>query len=151
MTGGWLGRASRGVASVEFALTCPMLLICMGGVTDFGLAFGDKAQLAGAVALGAQYAYVTGSGVTASNIRSLVIAGTALSGVTVSFPHAQGTYCITNGTPPTLTSSSVTCSDGTAPGYYVFIQATFVYSPLMPAYSTLGSTTLTESVTVRIQ
>ena len=145
-------QARRAVAAVEFALVCPVLLMCVGGLADFGLALADRSQLAGAVALGAQYAYLNPSTVTASAIRTLVSAGASLTGMTVSVT-TPAYWCVTAGAPPVLTGATATstCLDGTSAGSYVTITASYVYPALMPAYSQLANTTLTEAVTVRIQ
>jgi Flp pilus assembly protein TadG len=152
MTVARLMQARRAVAAVEFALVCPVLLMCVGGVADFGLALADRSQLAGAVALGAQYAYLNPSTVTASAIRTLVSAGASLTGMTVSVT-TPAYWCVTAGAPPVLTGATATstCLDGTSAGSYVTITASYVYPALMPAYSQLANTTLTEAVTVRIQ
>jgi Flp pilus assembly protein TadG len=145
-------RARRAVAAVEFALVCPVLLMCVGGLADFGLALADRSALAGAVAQGAQYAYLNPSTVTASAIQTLVTAGASLTGMTVSVT-APAYGCVTAGAPPTLTvaTATSTCPDGTSAGSYVTVTARYVYPALMPAYSQLANTTLTETATVRIQ
>jgi Flp pilus assembly protein TadG len=152
MTTAHFMRARGGVAAVEFALVCPMLLMCVGGLADFGLALADRSQLAGAVALGAQYAYLNPSTVTVSAIQTLVLAGASLPGMTVGVT-APAYWCVTAAAPPVLTvaTATSTCLDGTGAGSYVTITASYLYSALMPAYSLLVNTTLTETVTVRIQ
>jgi Flp pilus assembly protein TadG len=145
-------QARRGVAAIEFALICPMLLMCVGGLADFGMALADRSRLASAVALGAQYAYLNPSTVTASAIQTLVAAGASLTGMTTSVT-APAYWCVTAGAPPTLTTATATttCSDGTSAGSYVVITARYSYPALMPAYSKLANTTLTETATVRIR
>ena len=163
----------RGVAAVEFAIIAPVLMMLLGGVTDFGLVKFGKSQLANGVAQAVQYALLQGAGVSAANIRAMVQAGAIRAGlapvvtVTVTGPKC---YCV-SGTPatlaavppPTALSGSNTCT-GTcplpevAPGAFVVITASFVYVPLMPFYSQMASmalsgtvTTVSETVTVRLQ
>jgi Flp pilus assembly protein TadG len=142
----------RGVAALEFALVSPILLILLGGIADFGLALWAKSRLASAVAQGGQYAFLAGVGVTASQIQTMVRTTSTLSGVTATTPKPPGYYCLAD-TPPALTNSTSgsVCADGTNAGFYVQITATYAYPAILPAFSTLASSTLTESTTVRIQ
>jgi Flp pilus assembly protein TadG len=143
-------RASRrAVAALEFALTAPFLLILLGGVTDFGFALWDKAKLADAVAIGAQYAYLNAGTGSASSVQTLVGTTSGLSGSSVSVTGPTS-YCLA-GTPPALVSPTTPCADGTAPGKYMTITASYAYPAILPAYSMLSGKTLTESATVRIQ
>ena len=145
-------HARSGVAAVEFALICPVLLMCAGGVGDFGLSLADQSRMASAVAQGAQYGYLNPSTATAAPIKALVIAGAALPGITVTVT-TPAYFCVTTAAPPVLTTATATttCADGTSAGYYVVISASYLYPALMPAYSMMVNTTLTEAVTVRIQ
>lgn len=147
-----LGRSRRGVAALEFALTMPVLLILLGGLTDFGFALWDKAKLADAVAIGAQYAYLNaGSTTLQQSVQTLVSTASGISSSTLSVTAtAPASYCLA-GTPPALASSTMPCTDGTAPGKYMTITASYPYPAILPAYSMLVGKTLTESTTVRIQ
>jgi Flp pilus assembly protein TadG len=142
----------RAVASLEFALVLPVLLMFAGGLADFGLALAAKDKLANAVSLGAQYAYLNAPTVTALTIQNLVSSTSSLQGVTVNVT-GPACYCITTNSTPALTSTacSSTCSDGTKAGTYVIITASYTYPALMPAYSKLANMTLTESRTARIK
>jgi Flp pilus assembly protein TadG len=159
----WAGHR-RGVAAVEFAIIAPVLLMLLGGITDFGLVMFGKSQLANGLAQGVQYALLQGASVTAANITTAVQNGASRAGlaptvtVTVTGPAC---YCVTGTpaalvTPSTALSGSSTCT-GTcptpemAPGAFVTVAASFVYVPLMPFYSKLATTTVSETVTVRLQ
>ncbi len=159
-----LTRDRRGVAAVEFALIVPVLLILLGGAADFGLIMTARSKLANGVAQGVQYALLTGPGATQAAIRTAVQAGAARSGlaqtvaVAVSGPAC---YC-TSGQPVALSTTSTalsatntctgTCPAGTTgPGAYARIVATFSYVPLMPLYSAIGTTTVSEAVTARLK
>jgi Flp pilus assembly protein TadG len=155
-----IGR--RGVAAVEFAIICPVLLSFAGGLVDFGLAMAGRSQLANGLAQGVQYALDIGPSVTAASIQSMVQAGAARAGlsptVTVQVT-GPACYC-TSGSPVALVTPSTplsgtytctgTCASGATPGAYAIISATFTYTPLLPFYSRLSSTTVKEAVTVRL-
>jgi Flp pilus assembly protein TadG len=148
-----LSRDRKAVAALEFALVCPLLLILFGGITDYGLALGAKGRLATAVAQGAQYAFLHGTGVTSGQIQAVVQTSSTLSGVIASTPKPPGYYCL-EGTPLALTASTdgTACVDGTLAGYYVQIAATYAYPAILPVFSKLATgTVFTESATVRIR
>jgi Flp pilus assembly protein TadG len=146
-------HARSGVAALEFALICPVLLMFAGGIGDFGLALADQSRMASAVAQGAQYGYLNPLTATAAAIKTLVIAGASLPGITVTVTTPSYFCVTTTSTPPALTAATATttCPDGTSAGHYVAISASYLYPALMPAYSMMVNTTLTEAVTVRIQ
>jgi Flp pilus assembly protein TadG len=141
----------RGSAAIEFAIACPVMLIMFGGLVDFGLAFWDKSMLANAVAQGAYYAYLNGTGVSGTTIQTMVQRASKLSGVsaTVTGPAC---YCI-SGSPLALAAAAcnTTCGDTTTAGSFVKISATYTYSSILPLYSKLSNPTLTEATTVRLK
>jgi Flp pilus assembly protein TadG len=154
----------RGVAAVEFALIAPVLLLLLGGVTDFGLVMFGKSQLANGVAQGIQYALLQGPSVSAAAVSTMVVNGSSRSGlaatvtVTITGPAC---YCV-SGTPAALVSSSpplsasYTCtgtcpSPEMAPGVFLTIAASFVYQPLTPFYRQLANATVHETVTARLK
>jgi Flp pilus assembly protein TadG len=153
----------RGLAAFEFALVAPILLIIVGGITDFGLIMVGRSRLANGVAQGTQLALLTGVGVTASAITTNVQGGANRAGlaetvtVTVTGPAC---YCPT-GFPVTLGSKSALSADNictgscpgsaSGPGAFVTIAAEYTYQPLMPLYSLLSSPTVAQTTTVRLQ
>ena len=151
----------RGNAYVEFGLLCPLLVMTLGSVADFGLSVWSRARLSDAVSNGAEYAAVVGPGVSGTNVQSAVTSSvTPLSGVSVTVT-GPACYCVSASSasnPATLTYSSAytsgtctgTCPNAT-PGVFVQISATYTYSPLMPFYQQFASTTLTENAVVRLQ
>ena len=141
----------RGVAAVEFALTAPILAMFLGGTVDFGMISAGRSALANAVASGAEYAYLTGTGVTAANIKTLVQTTSYLNTV-VATVTGPACYCVT-GTGPAMTSATCnsTCSDSSTAGSYVIISAVYTYTPILPNFSNVGTKTLTEAATVRLQ
>jgi Flp pilus assembly protein TadG len=140
----------RGVSALEFALFAPMLMMIFGGVTDLGLSIACQSQLDQAVANGAQYAFKVGATVTASQVQSMVQAASGLSGVsaTVSAPILR---CVI-GSPAALTTGTtgVACSDGTQPGTYLTISASYTYTQILPLLSNFVNTKLQQSATVRL-
>ena len=141
----------RGVAAVEFALVVPLVLLLFGGATDLGLAVWTRGILAGAVSQGAYYAFLSGPTVSPSAISTMVQNVTTLSGVSAS-ATTPATYCA-SGSPATLTATpaSDTCADGTKPGTYTTITASYTMTPMLPAFTGLSASRMQESVTVRLQ
>jgi Flp pilus assembly protein TadG len=149
-----LARAIRdkdGLAGVEFAIVAPTLLLMLGCLTDFALAFWSQGVLASSVAEGAEYAFVAGTGVSASSIQSVVRQKLSLSAaaVTVTGPSC---YCV-SGTPATAASQTCgqTCPNGATPGTYVTISAQYTYTSILPLYSKLANPVLTETTMARLK
>lgn len=154
----------RGVAAVEFAILAPVLLMFLGGITDFGLLTVGQSQLANGLAQAVQYALLQGPSVTAANVVTMVQNGSARAGLTATATvviSGPACYCVTGEpaalvTPPTALTATYACA-GTcptpeaAPGAFLTVTASYVYLPLMPLYSHLGNTKVSESVTVRLQ
>lgn len=145
-------RGRRGTAAIEFALASPLMLTMIGGLFDFGHAEYARIALASAVSAGAEYAVLTGSGVSSTAIRSVVQSASALDGasltVSVSAPH----YDCIGGSTPTLTTAAAgaTCADGSPAGSYVTISAQYSVNALLKAFTPSNAMTLTESATVRL-
>jgi Flp pilus assembly protein TadG len=159
----WLGDR-RGIAAVEFAIIAPVLLMLLGGVTDFGLIMTGKSQLANGVAQAIQYALLQGPSVTAATVQAMVQSGSARAGlanavtVVVTGPAC---YCVKGfpavlATPSTALTGTFSCNGSctapaVAPGAFMTVTASYVYQPLMPFYSQLSSTTISETIMVRLQ
>lgn len=152
-------RCRNGVAALEFAICAPALLVVLGGLADFGLAFGDSAQIEQAAEAGATYAFaaqqeagVNGT-ISASTVKAVVQASLALSPsptVTVTGPEPECTQ--SNGGTTTLTSGTYgqPCPNGDTVGTYVVISVQYTYQPLLPSYSTMASTNLSATSIVRL-
>jgi len=146
-----IARDSRGTAAIEFALIGPVLLLLLGGLGDFALAFWYKGLLASSVAQGASYAAMKGPTVTALAIRGIVGQKLALpaSSITVTGPSC---YCVSGR--PAVKANQVCenpCPGGARPGSYVEISARYTYQPILPSFSKLVSPVLTETAMARLQ
>ncbi len=145
----------RGVAALEFALVAPVLLTAVAGLADFTLVLADRMQIASAVGGGTEYAFNQGQvlagtqqSVLSTDVQSKVASGTGLAGVTVTVT-GPGTYCVSSGALVTGTVGTA-CPNGNPPGTYMIITATYQYHPMLPFYSMMATTTLTESASVRL-
>jgi Flp pilus assembly protein TadG len=158
----WCVLAARGVAAVEFAITLPILLFFMGGVTDFGIAYYRQSCLSTAVAAGAEYASLTDQRsppVTAANIRTVMqnAAAQSMPSITVTATATDPTlcYCITGSSPSsTLTAATcgTTCTSGGTAGKYVELTLTHNYTALLPLLSMMqGTTVLSKTAWVPLQ
>ena len=144
----FLMRAERGNAAIEFALATQILIGLLEPVADLGIAFSQQLQVQQAAQAGAQYALL--HGYNSSAISSAVTAATALPSVSASPAPTQGCGCPTGTTISTVACASV-CPNGETAGTYVFVNAQYAYTSVMP-YSVLGSaTTLSAQASVRIQ
>lgn len=158
----WAGDR-RGIAAVEFALVAPLLLLLLGGTADFGLLMSKRSQLANGVAQGVQYALQQGPGLSAANVRAMVQSGATRAGMTQAVTvTTTGPVCYCVSGPPAALSaapaplSGSTCpgscaGTGAAPDAYLTISASYIYQPLMPLYSHLASTKVSQASTVRLQ
>ena len=144
----------RGLAGIEFAMVIPVLLLLLGGVADFGLAFWNKGLLASSVAQGAQYAFLTGTTVTATAIQGIIRHRLSLpaTAVTVAGPECRCVPAV-SATPATAVKQNcvLPCANGRLPGLYVVISARYAYIPILPLYSGLLSPVLVETATVRLK
>lgn len=144
-------RDGRGTAAAEFVIILPVLLLMLGSLADFALAFWSKGVLASSVAEGAEYAVAAGPSVSASAIQGIVRQKLSLpaANITVTGPAC---YCI-SGTPATaaVQTCGKTCPSGVAPGTYVAISARYTYTAVLPLYSHLASPVLVESAMARLE
>ena len=143
-------RREGGTAALEFALVAPMLLLLVGGVAEYGWAMWSAGALSNAVSQGAYYAFLKGTTVSSDSIESFVKTASGLSGVTASVT-APVWECVASTNPTTLTaatSSTTACPDGTMPGLYNAITATYVSPSFLPMFDALK---VTQTAEVRLQ
>jgi Flp pilus assembly protein TadG len=143
-----LVRAERGNAAIEFALATPILIGLLVPVADLGIAFSQQLQVQQAAQAGAQYALLHGYSSTA--ISNAVTAATTLPGVSATPAPSQSCGCPSGSTITTGPCGTV-CTNGETAGTYVFVNAKYAYTTVLP-YSVLGSgMNLTAESSVRIQ
>ena len=153
----------RGIAAVECALTGTLLLIIVGGLADFPLAFWTHSLIETGVANGATYAFQQGQAdltqgqqVSASSIQAVVQNAINLKNVTVTVtgPALECMSVDQTMSPPsatlTVAQAGSACPNGSFPGTYVSITASYVYDPMMPFYSQMATTNMTETANVRL-
>jgi len=149
-----------GAAAAEFALILTMLTIPLLNVFDIGVYVYDRMQLDNAAQVAVQTAWAqcapSGNVPATSNCSGLAAAMTTAirttplgSGVTIT--STTESYCCPGaGTiscqGPVATTTPASCSSGQAPGDYIFITASYTYSPL---YSSLSVASFLTSPIVR--
>ena len=138
-----LARSRAGVTAVEFALYCPVFLIVIGGLVDYGMAIFDKMELVGAVRSGAQLALADSSDTTA--IRQAVVDA---SGIDISLSNVTTTTFCECADTSTITCGD-TCGDGSVNHYLMTVTATYTYAPMLLPSEICCS--LTGTTTVRTQ
>jgi Flp pilus assembly protein TadG len=144
-----LGR--RGVASIEFAIAIPVVLVLMGWLYDISNLLIARVQLSNAVANAGGYALLAGTTVSGATLTGIVQTSGMLAGATATV-SGPACYCVAY-TPTHLTSATcgVTCSNGVTAGTYVTVNGSYTYVPLLPGLSSMTSTVVTESVSVKLQ
>jgi Flp pilus assembly protein TadG len=160
---GTLARDRLGVAAVEFALTCPLLLIVIGGLTDFPMAFWTRGAIETGVADGATYAFqqmqaalAQNQPVSTSNISAVVQSSINLANVSVQVtpPYLACVSVNQTTTPPIATlvaaQAGATCPNRSLPGTYITISASYTFTPMLPFYSWMANTTMAETANVRV-
>jgi hypothetical protein len=97
------------------------------------------------------YAILTQGSASAATLKAVVQDASSLTGVTAT-ASAPACYCA-SGTPATLVSATcgATCTSGGLAGTYVTISGTYTYVPLMPGYSFVTNTTLSDTATVQVK
>lgn len=156
---GWrLGTA--GVAGLELALMSPILILLTIMAVDFCGALSSRAQIARALANAAEYATLAGQNsvaqtTIAANARTLAgtvangFVGTPTTTAVVNNGVAGSKCCI--GASWNCSTTLTTCGDGSSPGVYITITASYAFTPLFPSDTTLAGKTLTDSITAPLQ
>ena len=143
-------RRERGTAALEFALVAPLLLLLIGGVANYGWAMWSAGALSNAVSQGAYYSFLNGTKVSAASIESFVQSASGLSGVTAT-ATTPAWDCVSGTNPTTLAAaaaSTTACPDGTMPGLYSAITATYTSPTFMPMFDALK---VTQTAEVRLK
>jgi hypothetical protein len=99
-----------------------------GHATDYGYREWSRSCLANAVAQGAYYAFLTGPTVSGTAVQVMVQKASSPSGVAVKRVPTVACYC-PSGSPAALGSAvgscTAACPDGTTPGTYLAMSATY--------------------------
>ncbi len=144
-------RRRAGVASIEFALAAPVLLLMLAAIADLGLALIAMMQLTDGVANAARYAQLTEGAATTATLQAIVQDSSFIRPVTTTV-SAPACFCA-SGTPLALTAETcgATCANGANAGTYQTITAAYTYVPLLPGYDLLASNTLSRTLSVQVK
>jgi Flp pilus assembly protein TadG len=159
-----LGRAERGVATIEFALLSMFFFAAVMVALDFGVYVQQKMKLGQVVEQGAILAFNTRDSVNATTIQTYVKAAGGLTAnptitcnggtCAVAASRTSTDYrCInqTTGAIETATyTAGASCSSGGNAGYYLKITATKTYRAIVVPNRFLGGSTMTQSAVVRL-
>lgn len=133
---GHVSQGSRGAAAVEFALVLPLLLLVIGGITDFGRAFYTEVLITNAAREGARAAmFASTSNQAAISARSMQALG-----------NPGGSNYVVSATALCSTASPVGATTTVNVKYQNFNW--IVLGPMMHIFGG-GPTTLTGSATVQ--
>lgn len=126
------------------------MLVMLAGISDLGLAMHSKTLLVIGVDNAATYAILQGDTVSTTTLKAIVQDASSLTGVSAN-ASTPAYYCA-SGTPAKLIAATnkTTCTSGAPAGQYVTISATYSYTPLMPGYSFVANTTLSDTATVQV-
>jgi hypothetical protein len=123
----------------------------LGGIVEIGMAGYQAMQVQASVEAGALYAAQNG----ASNLAAIgqaVVNATGTSGITATPAPTSFCGCPAAGGVASQGSNCTTaCSDGTAPGQYVQVNASIAHQTIMPYLQLPLPATLTARSTVRVQ
>lgn len=141
----------RGVASVEFAISIPVVLILMGWLYDVSNLLVARIQLSNGVGNATSYAQLAGAAASTSTLISIATGTSQLTGATAT-ATGPSCYCVTyNPTALTAASCGASCSNGLAAQKYFTVTGTYTYVPVLPGLSALTNTVLTEQASVMVQ
>lgn len=159
-----LRRDKAGVAALEFGLIAPTLIAVLVAVIDFGAALRSQAQITRAIASSAEYATLAGQAqkltnqAIANNVQTYAggvsssFLGTPVITAVVNQGAATGAKCcLTTTSWSCSTASGFTCADGSTPGVYITIKATYPFNALFPTDTYLVGKTLTASIVAPLQ
>jgi Flp pilus assembly protein TadG len=148
---------------MELAIVGPVLVTLMIGGVDFGAAMLSKAQII--QALSGAAAYATLAGQNSSVTQATIVTNTESIAGAVSSPFlvkkstnavvnngaASGSVCCPGSSWSCSTASGFTCSDGSSPGTYITITATYTFTPLFSGDTRLVGKTLTGTITAPLK
>jgi Flp pilus assembly protein TadG len=152
-----------GVAAMELALVSPVLVALIIASVDVGAAFLSKAQIVQAVTTAGEYATLAGqnpnkiaSATIAANAKtyasavSSILLGTPTVTVLINNGAATGSTCCVGSAWTCSTSTTFTCADGSVPGNYITITASYPYKAIFAADKLLTGKVLTDTIVARL-
>ena len=153
----------RGASTIEFALWVVFILSALLLSADFGLYALHKGRLERSVAEASMHAHNTRAAINAEDIRQVVLRSSSLPGSppTVTVRCNGSSECV-NSTRPCACMDSAgvvgsaiacteTCATGAKPGYYLTVQANYVYSASVIGNSPIKDKGMSLVSTVRLQ
>jgi Flp pilus assembly protein TadG len=165
-----LSQDRRGVATIEFALLSCFFFAVVLAVLDYGMFFIQRGNLGAGVATASIHSFANRASVTFDAIPAMVTANAgapAASGLVVAVRCNGGAAPCTNTSRQCacLTSANTyvaaaTCGEpcsGTSmiadstSGYYLGIDASYRYAPIVLPRSAIRDTALTQTAVVRLQ
>ncbi len=136
-------RIPRGAVAVEFALVAPLILVLLFGIVEFGVMMYNQAVITNAAREGARWGAVQSAmlvpqPVNCSTTGLSTLMGSGCSGTGTASSACQvasnysTNYLITfgSGSPPTITVSCVTPSNGTSTAAAIQVQVSYSYAGL---------------------
>ncbi len=136
-----------GAAALEFALAAPFLLLLLVCLVELGDGVFEAMQVQNAAEAGALY--VAKHGWSSAGISAAVINATGINGVTATPAPFPFCGCPAAGGIATKNCTS-RCSDGTAPGSYVQINAALAHQTILTYPGLSVPMTLTGTSIVRV-
>lgn len=157
-----LRRDRSGVAALEMALVAPVLVAILIASVDFGAALLSKAQVTEALAASAAYATLAGQNQVSqtsivANAKGMAggvqgaFLGTPVVTVSVNNGAAAGSACCPGSVWSCSTSTGFRCADGSTPGTYITIKASYPFVALIAADTLLVGKVLADQVTAVLQ
>ncbi len=140
-------RDKAGGAAIEFGLVAPFLSLLIVATVEIGTGVYQGMQAQNAAEAGAVYA--SKYGFDAAGISNAVAAATADGGIVAAPAPTQFCGCPSSAGITVMQCSS-TCPGGTAPGYYLRINAQITHEPLLAIPGLAPLTTITGEAVVRI-
>lgn len=166
-----LRASEKGAATVEFAvMTVAFFVVVMGGM-DIAMYFTQQTRLSEAISAASTSAFQNRASVNFAGLQTYVQqAARPPAGTTVSVAAvcngAAGTACTNasrtcaclsqSGTYTTAASCTATCSGtgmsaNTTAGYYLTINATYTYRPVLLPDGVMAGKTVKRTITTRLQ
>ena len=140
-------QSEAGTAAIEFGLAAPLLMLLVVGTVEIGSSVYQGMQAQNAAEAGALYA--SKHGFDAAGISGAVVNAVAGAGLSATPAPSQFCGCPTASGVATIDCTS-TCTDGSAPGQYVRINAQITHDPMLSFSGLNAPVTITGQAIIRI-